>query len=138
MKAHLARAKRVILLAALLALSLSVQADQTWQGTFDNQWTTPGNWSGNAPPGATDTVIYNNTSTGNLSNWLSQPFSIKGITLTVQSALLRPIAQLFCKRFSVYAELLCRQLDITQQCHHVINIDALQIFKRKDVIFTLW
>jgi hypothetical protein len=68
--------------AALSAVSLCVRADQIWIGTADNQWTTAANWSGSASPGAADAVIYNNLSTGNLSNWLSQPFSIKGLVVS--------------------------------------------------------
>lgn len=71
--------KSLALSLILFCLAQPVLADQTWKGTTDNQWTTPGNWSGGALPGLTDLVIYNNTSTANLSNWLSQGFSIKGI-----------------------------------------------------------
>jgi fibronectin-binding autotransporter adhesin len=73
-----------VLALALLALpSLSVvAADQTWNGGTDTQWTTTANWSGNALPGAADAVIYNNLSVGQLSNWLSQAFSIKGLVVS--------------------------------------------------------
>src|ERR1017187_2791725 len=75
-------AKRFAIVIALITLNVSVLADQTWKGTSDNLWTTTGNWSGSAIPTSADNVIYNATSTGNLSNWLSQAFSIKGILFT--------------------------------------------------------
>jgi trimeric autotransporter adhesin len=74
--------KRLAVLIALASLNLAAVADQTWKGTTDNLWTNTSNWSGSAIPGSTDLVIYNGTSTGNLSNWLSQAFSIKGILFT--------------------------------------------------------
>ena len=75
-------AKRLAVVIALTTLTLSVRADQTWIGGTDNQWTTAGDWSGAALPAGADQVIYNNLSTANLSNWLSQAFSIKGITVS--------------------------------------------------------
>src|ERR1039457_182997 len=75
-------AKRFAVVITLATLNLSVLADQTWKGTSDNLWPSTGNWSGSAIPGSTDLVIYNASSTGNLSNWLSQAFSIKGISFT--------------------------------------------------------
>src|ERR1035437_345792 len=75
--------KRLAVVIALATLSLPARAaDQTWTGGSDNQWTTTGNWSGSALPGATDTVTYNNFSTANLSNWLSLPFAIKGLVVS--------------------------------------------------------
>jgi autotransporter-associated beta strand protein len=70
------------LFAALHLASSALASDQTWKGTSDNQWTTSGDWSGNALPGTGDAVIYNNLSTGNLSNWLGQDFAIKGIVFS--------------------------------------------------------
>ena len=76
-------ARRFTVVIALAALSLStVAADQTWNGGANNQWTTTANWSGNALPGGTDAVIYNNLSTGHLSNWLAQAFSIKDLVVS--------------------------------------------------------
>jgi len=43
----------IFLLAPFIAI-----ADQSWTGTVDIQWTTPGNWSGNSPPGAGDMAVY--------------------------------------------------------------------------------
>ena len=74
--------RRFAAVLALCALSLSALADQTWLGGSDNQWTTTANWSGTALPAGADQVVYNNLSTANLSNWLSQAFSIKGITVS--------------------------------------------------------
>src|SRR5579885_2526196 len=82
MNKYLITRKRVSINLLLLCLTQSVLADQTWKGVTDNQWTTTGNWSGNALPGSTDLVIYNTTSTANLSNSLSQIFSIKGIVFS--------------------------------------------------------
>ena len=61
---------RRLLTCALSLSALAGFADQTWKGTSDNQWSTLGNWSGGATPGSTDLVIYNATSSANLSNWL--------------------------------------------------------------------
>src|ERR1035441_9992086 len=74
--------QRLAVVVALATLNLSVRADQTWTGGTDNQWTTTGNWSGNALPLGADNVIYNNLSTANLSNWLSQAFAIKGLVVS--------------------------------------------------------
>src|ERR1035438_3111962 len=74
--------KRFVVVIALAALNLSALADQTWTGGTDNQWTMTGNWSGNALPLGADNVIYNNLSTANLSNWLSQAFAIKGLVVS--------------------------------------------------------
>jgi fibronectin-binding autotransporter adhesin len=71
-----------IYLLALLTFStanLSALADQTWTGASDNQWSNVGNWSGGAVPGPADVVIYNGSSTANLSNWLAGPFGIQGL-----------------------------------------------------------
>ena len=73
---------RLLLTGALSLAVLPVLADQTWKGTSDNQWSNTGNWSGAAVPGSTDLVIYNATSTGNLSNWLASAYSVKGILFT--------------------------------------------------------
>src|ERR1035437_5659149 len=75
-------AKRFAVAIALATLNLSVLADQTWKGTSDNLWSTTANWSGGAAPLAADNVIYNATSTGNLSNWLSSAYTINGILFT--------------------------------------------------------
>src|ERR1035441_4904363 len=75
-------AKRFAVVIALATLNLSALADQTWTGGTDNQWTTTGNWSSNASPVGADTVIYNNLSTADLSNWLSQAFAIKGLVVS--------------------------------------------------------
>ena len=73
--------KGLLLLAALPLLALPGLADQTWKGTTDNLWTTPGNWSGGVP-GPSDFAIYNNLSTVRLSNWLGQDFTIEGILVS--------------------------------------------------------
>ncbi|MDR3460548.1 MAG: Ig-like domain repeat protein [Verrucomicrobiae bacterium] len=73
---------RLAVAGLLSVATFSSLADQTWKGTTDNQWTTTGNWSGAAIPGSSDQVAYNASSTGNLSNWLSTPFSIAGILFT--------------------------------------------------------
>jgi autotransporter-associated beta strand protein len=75
-------AKRLAVVITLTTLNLSVLADQTWLGGSDNQWTTTANWNGAALPGASDQVVYCNLSTANLSNWLSQAFTIKGFTVS--------------------------------------------------------
>ncbi|HVM51511.1 MAG TPA: HYR domain-containing protein [Candidatus Acidoferrum sp.] len=77
MKPYLPLRLAAVITAA--ALNFTALADQTWKGTTDNLWSTTGNWSGNAQPGSSDIVIYNNFSTANLSNWLSSAYSIKGI-----------------------------------------------------------
>ncbi|HWI56957.1 MAG TPA: autotransporter-associated beta strand repeat-containing protein, partial [Bacillota bacterium] len=78
-------------LAAFCALGLSVlAADQTWKGTSNNQWSTAANWSGSAVPGAADAVIYNSSSTANLSNWLSAAVSIKSLVLSNLNANVTP------------------------------------------------
>ena len=74
--------KQLLLLAALPILTLPALADQTWEGANGNLWNVQANWSGNALPGATDAVIYNNLSTANLSNWLGQDFTIKDIIVS--------------------------------------------------------
>ena len=74
--------KRFVVVITLATLNLSALADQTWTGGTDNQWTTTGNWSGNALPLGADNVIYNNLFTANLSNWLSQAFAIKGLVVS--------------------------------------------------------
>ena len=73
---------RRLLTCALSLSALAGFADQTWKGTGDNQWSTLGNWSGGATPGSTDLVIYNATSSANLSNWLGSAYSVKGILFT--------------------------------------------------------
>ncbi|PWU14942.1 MAG: hypothetical protein C5B50_16200 [Verrucomicrobia bacterium] len=71
----------IISVAALFLLSCGAVADETWLGTTDNQWTTPGNWSTTLPT-ASDMVVYNSSSTANLSNYLAQGFSIKGLAIS--------------------------------------------------------
>jgi autotransporter-associated beta strand protein len=71
-----------VLLGLGCALSLSALADQTWKGTSDNLWSTTLNWSGGAAPLSTDNVVYNGTSTANLSNWLGSTYTIAGILFT--------------------------------------------------------
>jgi autotransporter-associated beta strand protein len=75
-------AQRSAVVIALITLNVSVLADETWKGTSDNLWSTTANWSGGAAPLSTDNVIYNATSTGNLSNWLSSAYTINGILFT--------------------------------------------------------
>ena len=71
-----------VILAATVLLSQAVQADQTWLGTGDNQWTNTANWNGNALPGSGDWVIYNNLSTANLSNWLGANFTVGSLIIS--------------------------------------------------------
>jgi fibronectin-binding autotransporter adhesin len=72
-------ARPLALLAACIALVSPVWADQTWEGSLDNQWIVGANWSGNAPPSTSDVLVYNNLSTQNLSNVLGSAYTIQGI-----------------------------------------------------------
>ena len=72
------------LCAVVSTLTLSASAaDQRWVGS-SALWNATANWSGGALPAATDLAIFNNLSTGNLSNLLGQSFSIKGLVYSNQ------------------------------------------------------
>src|SRR5579862_7280818 len=52
----------ILVLSALLAASQSAFAvTNLWSGAVDTNWSTPGNWTNNAPPGAGDDAIFDNT-----------------------------------------------------------------------------
>lgn len=74
--------KNLGLCAVVTTLTLPASAaDQRWTGS-SALWNATANWSGGALPAATDLAIFNNLSTGNLSNVLGQSFSIKGLVYT--------------------------------------------------------
>ncbi len=54
----------------------------TWTGTAGTSWTTAGDWSTNALPGAGAAIIFDSTSTANLATVLNQDFDVLGVTLT--------------------------------------------------------
>jgi autotransporter-associated beta strand protein len=72
----------VLFFLALAGLPWPALGDQTWKGSTDNQWTTPANWSGSALPGSGDLVIYSSLSIANLSNWLAEDFTVKGLLVS--------------------------------------------------------
>lgn len=71
----------LIVVASLCAAS-SAYADQTWTGdALDGFWTSTGNWSGAAIPGAADIAIFNASSDTNTATTLAATFSIKGLRI---------------------------------------------------------
>lgn len=71
-----------LIVVASLCVATSVHADQTWTGdTLDGFWTSTGNWSGAAIPGASDVAIFNVTSDTNTATTLGATFSIKGLKI---------------------------------------------------------
>jgi hypothetical protein len=42
-------------------------ADRTWQAAGDGDWSEPANWSGGVPPGASDTAVFNNALSGDVT-----------------------------------------------------------------------
>src|ERR1035437_1309938 len=82
MKALIPQIKHAVILAVISALGLSALADQTWNGSVNNQWNVAGNWSGAALPGANDAAIFNNLSTLNLSGVLGQAFTVQSVMVS--------------------------------------------------------
>lgn len=61
-------------------------ATPTWSGASSTSWTTAGNWAPNKTPTSFDSVIFDSTSTSNLSTVLNQDFSVLGLILTANSS----------------------------------------------------
>ncbi len=64
---------------SVLAATLA-QADQTWTGATSEFWTTSTNWT-TTTPGSGDVAIFNASSTTNLTNRVSAPFSVLGLSV---------------------------------------------------------
>jgi fibronectin-binding autotransporter adhesin len=56
-----------LIVCASLCAATSAHADQTWTGATDAAWATLTNWSGGALPGTGENVVFDPTSTGNLT-----------------------------------------------------------------------
>lgn len=67
---------------ALLAGLTNASADpKTWTGAADASWLSGGNWSPGALVSAADSVVYDATSTANLTQTLGQNWGITGLTV---------------------------------------------------------
>jgi fibronectin-binding autotransporter adhesin len=67
-----------------LALSLSIAApaaDVVWSGASDALWSNAANWADAAVPTAADTVVFDASSTANLTHDIGASVSVQGITL---------------------------------------------------------
>lgn len=64
----------------------TAHAAKTWTGATDANWTTTTNWLEGALPGTTETVNFNESSTGTLAINLTANRTIRGISLTAPSA----------------------------------------------------
>ncbi|MEO5802250.1 MAG: autotransporter-associated beta strand repeat-containing protein [Verrucomicrobiota bacterium] len=74
-------------LAILLAAAGSLHADEkAWTGAVDSSWVSGGNWSPSPLITEVDSVLYDSSSTGNLSQTLDQGWSITGLRVTSPSA----------------------------------------------------
>lgn len=71
--------------AAALFLTLASAASLhagTWTGATDASWATAGNWTGTPPDNTgTEAVVYDASSTANLTQTLDAAFSVSGITV---------------------------------------------------------
>ena len=72
-----------LIVCASFCAAASANADQTWTGATDAAWATLTNWSGGALPLTTEKVVFDATSTANLSAIaLGANRTINGITFT--------------------------------------------------------
>lgn len=77
-------AGRFISAVAVLSMTgSSLHADEkTWAGAADASWLNGGNWSPSALLSGVDSVLYDSSSTANLSQTLDQSWSITGLKVT--------------------------------------------------------
>lgn len=57
-------------------------APATWTGATSNSWATAGNWSPGSVPATDAPIIFDSSSTANLSTLLNQDFNVTGVTLS--------------------------------------------------------
>ena len=74
---------RLPLLAAAAAAFALPAAAATWTGATSGSWATSTNWTGTPPDNITaQAIVYNGSSTANLTQTLNASYTVTGITLT--------------------------------------------------------
>ena len=71
-----------VMLVLLIAASPLLADQKTWIGAVDGSWTNGGNWSPSPLVTDLDSVLYDGSSTANLSQTLDQGWSITGMAVT--------------------------------------------------------
>lgn len=71
----------VALLFSASVVTVSVAVADTWVGTTSTSWNTDGNWQDGTKPTVGEAVVFNASSTLNLSSSLDGAFSVSGITV---------------------------------------------------------
>ena len=62
-------------------LDLVVSTPDVWTGASDNSWANGGNWNPASVPNPSDSILFNNLSTANLSTVLNQDFFVTGVSV---------------------------------------------------------
>lgn len=73
----------LVILAVIATATVDSATAQTWTGGgANNLWITGGNWSGSVAPSAGADVVFDGSSSSQLSNVLGGPFTLKSLTFT--------------------------------------------------------
>lgn len=77
--------RSTIVVVSSLAFAVTADAAKTWSGATDANWATTTNWVEGALPGTTETVVFDASSTANLTINTGASRTIRGINLTSPS-----------------------------------------------------